>query len=172
MDLWQLSHLAFSLVLPLRPEDFASLLIRDVDFVDNCFELGGQFGGRDFNKGKVVFRCPFPADLRPLLSFCCANRADGPLLRSRSIVQGRRRPRLHVDDKNSSISHIEEALRSANRQEMQTSQDQKRIIRQTIKQMGGISGDELRREFNRATMQAGLDRAGPFYDLRARSIRR
>lgn len=40
MDCWQLCHLVFSVVLPLRPEEAAGLLISDVNFAESWLELG------------------------------------------------------------------------------------------------------------------------------------
>jgi hypothetical protein len=167
MDIWQLSHLALSMLLPLRPEDCAGLLISDVDYEKNMMKFGGRFEGRDFNKGRVCYHAPYPAELKPFLRFCQAARADGPLFRSRMIFEGRRRPDHCVSDEHPPSHYIEKTLCNASPSELKTPQDQKRLIRRTIRQMGGVSERQLAREFGSAREKAGLDQIGRFYDLRA-----
>jgi integrase len=164
MDAWQLLHLSLSLLFPFRPEDCASLQIGDVNFEENWLRFGRGFEGRDFTKGRVAFTCPFPAEIKPLLLLCCAGRSDGPLLQSRSVFEGRRRPRLEINV-GAATDHIEQALRNARPDELQTRQDQKILIRRTIRRMGGVSEDELAKEFASLKLQAGI-KIGRFYDLR------
>jgi hypothetical protein len=92
---------------------------------------------------------------------------DGPLLRSRTIFEGRRQPDLGVSDEHPPSHSIEQALRNACPSELKTPQDQKRLIRRTIRRMGGVSESQLAREFGSVRKKAGLDQIGRFYDLRA-----
>ena len=128
MDEWQLSHLALSLVLPLRPEDFAGLLVGDVDFETQRLAFGSRFAGRDFNKGHVNFVSPFPAALIPFLRFVIGGRTDGPLLRARTIFEGRRQPGRAVaagaTPPGTSTMHS-----GRRRRDLKTLQDQKRLVR-------------------------------------------
>jgi integrase len=113
MDELHLSHLMLSLLLPLRPEDCAGLLIRDIDFQRGVLRFGNRFDGRDFKKGKVTFEIPFPAEVAPLLSFCRVDREDGPLLRSRRIFERKRQPNL-VEFQTADVETcIEDAFRRA-----------------------------------------------------------
>ena len=96
MDGWQLCQLCIAMVLPLRPEDYTGLLISEVDLAARILHFGTRFGGWDFNKGQQSFRVPFPRELDSLLRQCVAGRVEGPLLRQRTIADGRRQPKLLV----------------------------------------------------------------------------
>ena len=89
MDRWQLTHLSLSLVLPLRPEEAAGLLVGDVDFEKGWLVIGTRLDGGDFTKGRTSFKLPFPDELRPILRACIDGRAGGPLLRGRRAFEGR-----------------------------------------------------------------------------------
>ena len=167
MDEWQLTHLALSVVLPLRPEDCAGLLIDDVDLTQNSLKLGTRFGGRDFTKGRVSFVVPIPKTLVPLLNFCVVGRADGPLLRCRAWFEGRRQPQRVITDACGTVRHLEDAFCTAARNVVKTAQDQKRLVRKTLRELGGVSSDELSREFKIVLKRVGHAGAGRFYDLRS-----
>ena len=156
MDEWQLSHLALSMVLPLRPEDFAGLLVGDVDFEKQHLAFGSRFAGRDFNKGHVSFVSPFPAALIPFLRFVIGGRTDGPLLRARTIFEGRRRPGRAVAAGRDTTWHIDDAFRQASARDLKTLQDQKRLVRRTIREMGGVLDGELAEEFRSVLRKAEL----------------
>jgi hypothetical protein len=81
MDLWQLTHFAIAMVLPLRPEDFTGLLISEVDLEKGMLCFGTRLQGRDFTKGRQSFVTPFPREIMPLILVCIGGRKDGPLLR-------------------------------------------------------------------------------------------
>jgi len=166
MDEWQLTHLAIPLLLPLRPEDYTALLIGDVDFTSGWLNFGTRFGGRDFNKGHVSFVSPYPVDLVPFLRFLAAGRTDGPLLRARTVFEGRRTPRRVVDRDRGAGWQIEDAIRHAAPRCLATPQDQKRLVRRTIREMGGVDGDNLAEEFGNVLRKAGMEKLGRFYDLR------
>ena len=84
MDRWQLCHLVFSLVLPLRPDEAAGLLVSDVNFNNGWLEFGHTFTDCNFTKAATVFRLPFPEELVSILQACIGGRPEGPLLRRRS----------------------------------------------------------------------------------------
>lgn len=166
MDDWQLPHLALSLVLPLRPEDCAGLLVGDMDFERRFLHFGTRLGGRDFGKGHQSFTLPVPAALIPFLRFCIGGRTDGSLLQRRTVFEGRRMPVREVAAGRDAAGHIDEAFRRASPRDLKSPQDQKRLVRRTIREMGGVSERELAREFGAVLTKAGLDRLGRFYDLR------
>jgi hypothetical protein len=90
MDRWQLCQFAIGLVLALRPDEYTGLLVSEVDFSQRTLHFGTRLSGWDFNKGRRSFQVPFPDVLEPLLRQCVAGRGDGPLLRKRTVVEGRR----------------------------------------------------------------------------------
>jgi hypothetical protein len=166
-DSWQLCQLALALTLPLRPEDYTGLLISEVDFERRILKFGTRFDGWDFNKGQQAFRVPFPAELEPLLRRCARGRADGPLLLQRSIVDGRRRPKVEVLCTEDVRQHFERAMAAAKPNDVQAKQDGKRLFRRLLRAMGGVSADSLAKEFGvLLTLVKALDGAR-FYDLRA-----
>jgi len=166
MDLWQLSHLALVLVLPLRPEDFTGLLISEVDL--DCYQIacGTRFGGRDFNKGRRSFVSPFPAAVIPLLRVCIGNRTAGPLLQSREIFEGRRKPSTIVHTKADVEDHVEQVLASASPDDIQCENDQKRLVRRVLRELGGLSSDSLYKEFKALFVHSNITENTRPYDLR------
>ena len=168
MDVWQLCQLSLALVLPLRPEDFTGLLISEVDMFGRVFHFGSRLGGWDFNKGQQCFRVPFPQELDPLLAHCIAGRSAGPLLRQRTMVDGRRRPKVVV----STAAEIEEVfsreMAAAKPGTIQAKQDGKRLFRRLLRAMGGVSEDSLAKEFDQVLTSADLPSppGTRFYDLR------
>jgi hypothetical protein len=166
MDPWQLCQLGMALVLPLRPEDYTGLLISEVDFDVRQLCFGTRLGGWDFNKGKQTYRVPFPIELEPLLRSCVAGRNDGPLLRQRTIVDGRRQPKLQVDSIQEIRESFERAKAAAETDAIQAKQDGKRLFRRLLLDMGGVSSDSLAKEFNQLTREAKVPTGARFYDLR------
>jgi len=160
MDAWQLCQLGIAMVLPLRPEDYTGLLISEVDFTGRVLHFGTRFGGWDFNKGQQSFRVPYPPELDSLLHRCVADRSEGPLLRQRTIADGRHLPKVLVQ----STEELEELFRremaSAKPGTIQAKQDGKQLFRRLLRSMGGVSLDSLAKEFDQ--MSAGAW----FYDLR------
>lgn len=167
MDRWQLTHLVLSLVLPLRPEDCSGLLISDVDFQNRRLVFGTRMGGRDFNKGHRQFVVPFPMELMPLLRFCIDGRAAGPVVRRRTVIEGRSRPKVIVTLPEHVLDQFERALAAADPDSVQTLQDQKALFRSTLRRMGGTSGDEMNREFKSLLGPAGIPKDTRLYDLRS-----
>ena len=147
MDRWQLCHFALAFVLPLRPEDYSGLLISEVNFADRILDFGTRLNGWDFNKGQQSFHVPFPSELDPLLRISAAGRADGPILRQRTIVEGRRQPRIAVSSTADIRAHFNRALGTAGPGEIQARNDGKRLFRRLLCDMGGVSPDSLAKEF-------------------------
>ena len=164
MDAWQLAHLTWRLVLPLRPEDLTGLLLSDIDHERGLFCFGTRFRGSDFNKGRQEFSCPFPIELSGLLRLCIAGRVAGPFLRSRRTVADSR-PSDAVYSEEDVHSRIDAALRSAGSKELAAPQDRKRIVRATITKMGGLTNSALGKDLRQ--LLGPTDKiAGSTYDLR------
>ena len=87
MDEWELYQFALPLILPPRPEEFLGLLISDIDFEEREFFFGTRFGGSDFNKARVSFRIPFPAELTQILKRHIGERTEDPLILKRSVFE-------------------------------------------------------------------------------------
>jgi integrase len=165
MDEWQLLHLAFAMLLPLRPEDFCGLLISEVDFAEQILHFRTRFGGRDFNKGRQSFVVPFPAEVAGLLKLCAGARADGPLLRKRSVFEGLRTAKLQINSSDELKQQLELAL-TADLKSIQTPQDQKLVVRRMLREMGGVSEDDLGGEIKDLFQRLNIKNVRP-YDLRA-----
>jgi len=166
MDAWQLCQLGIDMVLPLRPEDYTGLLISEVDFTGRVLHFGTRFGGGDFNKGQQSFRVPYPPELDSLLHRCVADRSEGPLLRQRTIADGRHLPKVLVQ----STEELEELFRremaSAKPGTIQAKQDGKQLFRRLLRSMGGVSPDSLAKEFRKASANIQIPVGARFYDLR------
>lgn len=166
MDRWQLCHLAPSLVLPLRPEEAAGLLIGDVDFEKGWLAIGTRFEGGDFTKGRTSFKLPFPDELRPILRACIDGRVEGPLLRSRQAFEDSRRARP-IADQGVLTQLYGRRLLHASADDVQAEQDRKRVFRRLLRELGGVSEDRMAAEFK--TLLGSLDIAGgaTLYTLRS-----
>ena len=166
MDVWQLSHLALPLVLPMRPEDSAGLLVDEIDYARQLLRFGTRFEGRDFNKGRQSLACPYPQQLTPFLRFSQAGRQAGPLLRARSIFEGQRQAPVEVHTTADIAVHINNAISLAPHERRKTLQDQKVIVRRALREFGGVTTDELAKEFKQVMGNAGQEQVDRFYDLR------
>jgi hypothetical protein len=166
MDAWQLCQFAIPLVLPLRPEDYAGLLISEVDFQGCLLRFGTRLAGRDFNKGRQSFSTPFPVELIPILQACAGSRIDGPLLRRRAVWEGRVRPKLEIQSHEDTQVQFDRALASAPEGEIQAAQDSKRTFRRLLQAFGGVSVEGLSKEFKPLLRQIGAPNTVRFYDLR------
>ena len=147
MDTWQLCQLGIALVLPLRPEDYTGLLLSEVDFTERLLHFGSRLEGWDFNKGQQNYRVPFPPELEPLLHRCVDGRSAGPLLRQRTIVDQRRRPKLVASSIDEVGDAFTRAMAGAKPGAIQAKQDGKRLFRRLLREMGGVSSDSLGKEF-------------------------
>src|SRR5262249_28111141 len=83
MDPWQLCQLSLSMVLPLRPDEAAGLLVTDLNLEKGWLEIGTGPAADNFTKARQSFKLPFPEELKPILRSCIGGRVAGPLLRSR-----------------------------------------------------------------------------------------
>jgi hypothetical protein len=155
------------LVLPLRPEDYAGLLVSEVDFDRHVLTFGTRLAGRDFNKGRQSFQMPFPPEFAPLLRMCAGGRVAGPLLVRRAVWNGNNRARLQAASQAEVETHFERALQSARAGEVQADQDLKRLFRRLLLDLGGVSQDALAKEFKQLLSQLSPAVTARFYDLRA-----
>jgi len=166
MDRWQLCHLALSLVLPLRPEEAAGLLIGDVDFEKSWLEIGTRLGGGDFTKGRSSFKLPFPDELGPLLRACIGGRAEGPLLRARQAFEGGRRPKA-IAARQDLVRLYERKLLEARPGSIQAEQDRKQVFRRLLRELGGVSADRMASEFKKLVAAIGVSNGATLYTLRS-----
>ena len=116
---------------------------------------------------KLMDAWPFPSAIEPLLRRCVAGRADGPLLRRRAIFAGRSQPNSIVNSVADVVAHFDTALQRSPEGEVQAAQDSKRLFRRVLREMGGVSEDELAREFKRILAKVTRSNLKRFYDLRA-----
>jgi integrase len=166
MDRWQLCHLIISMVLPLRPDEAAGLLISDVNFEKGWLEFSERLKDVNFNKGKTAFYLPFPEELRPILRACIADRSEGPVLRSRRVFEGKR----SVDGV-SSMEHLvqlyETELLNQPAETIQAEQDRKLLFRALLSRLGGVTEDALYKEFNKLLTKVGIKNGSTLYTLRS-----
>jgi len=166
MDAWQLCQLCIAIVLPLRPEDYTGLLISEVDFAGRVLHFGTRFGGWDFNKGQQSFRVPYPPELDLLLRHCVADRAEGPLLRQRTIADGRRRPKVLVRSREELEELFRREMAAAKPETIQAKHDGKQLFRRLLRSIGGVSPDSLAKEFDQVSENVTVPAGARFYDLR------
>lgn len=163
MDLWQFTHLSPFLVLPSRPGEIAGLLINEVDWDNHCLDFGTRFEGNDFTKGLQSFVLPFPDELRSTFCGAIGSRAAGPVFLSRRVFEGIRRPKLNPASLEEFHAAVDNALQKA---KTTTPQDAKVVIRDVIRKAGGVSPDDLNREFKRLVAAAGIDSRITIYRCR------
>lgn len=154
MDRWQLCNLTISLLLPVRPEEAAGILISDVNFDKSWFEIGTRLGGADYTKESTSFKLPFPHELRPILRACIGQRLEGPLLRSRKAFEKFTAPPL------ASRNHLEELIAATNAkaapETICSEQDRKALFRRLLCKLGGISEDQLGCEYKKLFRELSL----------------
>jgi integrase len=165
MDRWQLCHLVWSWVLPLRPGEATGILISDVNLDKGWFEIGTRLGGADFTKGRTTFVLPFPPELRPLVHACIGGRGEGPLLRCRAAFEGRGGPRP-VSSAEELARRFDAQLTGAPAGTALTEQDRKAIFRRLLRKLGGASEDQLARECNGLFQAVGMGGGLSLYTLR------
>lgn len=166
MDRWQFCHLIFSVVLPLRPDEAAGLLISDVNFDDGWLEFGARFLDRNFTKARTAFNVPFPEELLPILRACIGGRTEGPLLRSRATFdRGRRIKQV------ATLADLDGLYQSRllllPQGAVQSDHDRKLVFRKLLRQLGGISEDSMNKEFKQLLRAAGVKNGSTIYTLRS-----
>jgi integrase len=164
MDCWQICQLTLSLVLPLRPGEAAGILVSDVNLEKGWLEFGERFKDANFTKGKTSFVLPFPAEMRAILLACIAQRAEGPLLRSRRAFAGEAttvRSLGHLQQ----LFNAELATRPAGT--VQAEQDRKLVFRSVLQRLGGVTEDALNKEFKKVLAAGGIKNGATIYALRS-----
>jgi len=165
MDRWQLCALVPSLILPMRPDEAAGLLVEDVDFGHGELLFGVNVGDVNFTKKRVSFRLPFPDELRPVLQAVIDGRGSGPLLRSRRAFGTGMGP--CVTSLCDLKARFDERLLAAKPGTIQTDHDRKLLFRRLLRELGGVSADAMNREFKALLTAAGIDTGATLYTLRS-----
>jgi len=165
MDSWQLCQLAWSMVLPMRPDEAAGLLVTDVNVEKGWLEFGYRFDDCNFTKEKTKFVLPYPSEFRPIIAACIQGRTDGPLLQSRRAFGESAQLRDHTKDTlRQSYEHV---VLEAEPGDVQAEHDRKRLFRRVLKQeWGGVSEDRMACEFKKLLHEATGRTDVRFYDLR------
>jgi integrase len=146
MNRWQLCQLSLSLVLPMRPDEAAGLLVSDVNLDGQYLSFGTRLGGGDFTKGHTSFRVPFPAELLCIIKTCIASRSEGPLLRNQKAFAG-------LISGSQVASHHElcelfaRRLADAPSESVQNENDRKHLFRTLLLELGGVTSDVLGKQF-------------------------
>jgi hypothetical protein len=170
MDPWQLANLAWSFVLPQRPDEFTALLIQDIDTTKRELRFGDRWGGDDHNKAKTAFRVCYPSEFVQLVKWLIGTRTAGPLMRRRTIVEGRRQPRSRAETIEEISILFDQAIAKATPDAVQNEQDRKRIFRGVLLDLGGVTGEDLAGEFKTLLVATGRPVQARFYDSRAAVI--
>ncbi len=164
MDLWQLCQLSLSMILPLRPDEAAGLLVTDVNFEKGWLEIGAGPAPDNFTKTRQSFKLPFPEELKPILRACIGRRAAGPLLRSRRAFAGKDAASGAVGD----LKSLYDARLLRERcDNVQNEHDRKLVFRRLLRDLGGVSEDVLNKEFKKLLTAVGADNGATLYTLRS-----
>jgi integrase len=164
MDLWQLCQLSLSMVLPLRPDEAAGLLVTDVDFGKGWLEIGGGPAADNFTKAHQSFKLPFPEELKPVLQTCIAGRVAGPLLRGRkAFTDGA--PGISSAEELKSL--YEARLMRERPGTIANEHDRKLLFRRLLRDLGGVSEDALNKEFKKLLAAVGAKNGATLYTLRS-----
>lgn len=167
MDAWQLCTLALPFTLPNRPEDFAALLISEVEFSKRELVFGTRFQGNDFNKCKYSFRLALPPELEPILRYCIGSRQEGPLLLRRTAVDGRRPPSVSATDASQINQLFEKRIARAEPAEVQALADRKQMFRRVLRDLGGVTSDAMALEFKSVMANVRPYQPVRFYETRS-----
>lgn len=165
-DKFQLSHVVPRFVLPVRPAELAGLLIPEMDIEDRVLRLRTRFKGRDWTKSKTSFSVPFPCELLPLIVAAVAGRTDGPVFRARRFFDGSKKPKTRIADSGDMDTIVERTLAKA-ASSIDGPADTKPIVRKALVRAGGITTDELAREFKKLRRAAGVESSESSYKLRS-----
>lgn len=163
MGQWGLLHLGLLLVLPMRPSELAGLLVSEVDVPNRLLRFGTRFQGNDFTKGRQDFCVPYPPELDWLIERLIGQRAEGPLL-------SRKKPKERVG--RASIQSAEDFERFISERVLEnigaatSVQDRKNIVRAAMREIGGVTVNELSRAMKRLFARTGIPPNVRPYDLR------
>ncbi|HZZ42850.1 MAG TPA: hypothetical protein VFE58_07920 [Tepidisphaeraceae bacterium] len=166
MDRYQLCLLAPMFVLPPRPEDFAGLMIGDIQWDAKRVIFGARMDGDDHNKTHVSYHVPFPETLKPLLEFCTKDRKAGPVFLRRAVIDGKRYSRIHATSAQEIEARFEDLLVQA-KQPVRNQNDRKCVFRQLLCRLGGISQGQLANEFKKVLALVRPSLKMRCYELRA-----
>ena len=109
---------------------------------------------------------PFPLELIPILRACTGERAAGPLFRSRTVWDGRRKPRVTAGSRDDVERLLQETLAAAPSGTVQSEQDRKAVFRELLRQMGGVSERQIGKALTSLLKDAGLAERTRPYDVR------
>jgi hypothetical protein len=163
---FQLITFAPQYILPLRPEQLAGLLVRDVDWEDNVLVFGTRFDEHDRTKGKTNFRVPFPEKWEPVIRIAVGERSSGPLYVRHDIFNNEQQPELVCQARTDLDKAVNSALEAQAAKGPLPDGDAKDICRSVIRKAGGVTPDELQRDFMQLANLAGFDGSFRYYDLR------
>ena len=166
MDRWQLPHLSAVLVLPIRPETVAGALIDDLEDNGATLWTGTRLGGSDYNKGHVSVLIPVPEILQSLFQICVGGRIEQPLFRSRAEFQSGERQKRRATAPQTIEARFGKILANAKNGEIQTEQDRKQAFRHMLRDMGGISENEINKNFKPLFREIGLPSRIRPYEIR------
>lgn len=165
MDLWELTNLCTLLTLPTRCEDVTGAVISDFDLEKGTWMLGTRFGGNDFNKGRVNVLMPLPEEIIPILRRAKGGRADGPMFLQRTRSNRRRTPVFNSPEELRQL--VDRRLATARREEVETAQDRKQIIRRLLRDCGAIAGDSIHRALRGLFTRVGVPTSVRTSELRS-----
>jgi len=167
MDAWQLCQMALSIVLPMRPDEAAGLLIADVDSDQGWLKFGANLPDINFTKERLAFKLPFPPEVRPLLSRCIGGRAEGPLLRSRKSFNC-------THDADTPVANLAELLARFHLRllqqppgAVQADHDRKLLFRHVLRELGGVSENAMEKAFREVLAASGVPGSLTLYTLRS-----
>jgi integrase len=165
-DAWELCQLAFSMVLPFRPDEATGLLVSDVDFENRRLEFGSRMGGRDFNKGQQAFTIPLPNELLAIARCCIGMRTAGPLFQDRQHFRQDVVASTYPANNDDLTIMLEEFV-SDERSNLTCAADWKKAYREFLRSLGGVSSNMLSKAFRKAADRSGVATEIRFYDSRA-----
>jgi hypothetical protein len=161
MNAYELATLALPMLLPLREEDFAVMMVSTVNRDTRRIRVGDAFEGELPTKARAAFTIAYPPALDWLIVLLVDNRADGPLLLREAVIRLKRaRPVTQAS--------LLQDMAQLPQHEVATVGDRKNALRRLLSRAGGVDGDDLRRTFNRVKRACGF--AGRFHELRGSNM--
>lgn len=166
MDRWQLCQLGLLMLLPLRPDEAAGLIISDINLEKGWFEFGERFAECNYTKARTSFCLPYPDELLPILHACVAGRSEGPLLRGRKAFE-RGHCAKQVCSAEDLIQMYQAELGRLPKGTVQSEQDRKQIFRRLLRRLGGVSQDRMNEEFKKLLEAERVKNGSTLYTLRS-----